>query len=127
MAGLPITEQMKVSTLQESFLKEFGLTMRVYDGRSFADPTQTLGQVRKKKGSGKTLSVENMKVKNLVDKFEDEFGLKVQVAGSDDSYLCKTTLTLSDAQRRDEKILGRKAIREIVGEHHWTFTVGGER
>ena len=101
--------------------------MRVYDGRSFADPTQTLGQVRKKKGSGKTLSVEDMKVKNLVDKFEDEFGLKVQVAGSDDSYLCKTTLTLSDAQRRDEKILGRKAIRKVVGEHHWTFTVGSER
>ena len=25
---------------------------RVYDGRSFADPTQTLGQVRKQKGSG---------------------------------------------------------------------------
>jgi hypothetical protein len=42
---------MKVSTLQEGFLKEFGLTLRVYDGRSFADPTQTLGQVRKKKGT----------------------------------------------------------------------------
>ena len=127
MAGLSITGQMKVSTLQEGFLKEFGLTLRVYDGRSFADPTQTLSQVRKKKGSGKTLSVEDMKVKNLVDKFEEEFGLKVQVAGSDDSYLCKTTLTLSDAQRRDEKILARKTIRKVVGEHHWTFTVGGER
>ena len=118
---------MKVSTLQEDFLKEFGLTLRVYDGREFADPTQTLGQVRKKNGRSKTLSVENMKVKNLVDKFEDEFGLKVQVAGSDDSYLCKTTLTLSGAQERDKKILARKAIRKVVGEHHWTFTVGGER
>jgi hypothetical protein len=127
MAGLSITGQMKVSTLQEGFLKEFGLTLRVYDGREFADPTQTLGQVRKKNGRSKTLSVENMKVKNLVDKFEDEFGLKVQVAGSDDSYLCKTTLTLSGAQERDKKILARKTIRKVAGEHHWTFTVGGER
>jgi len=39
------------------------LTLRVYDGREFADPTQTLGQVRKKNGRSKTLSVENMKVK----------------------------------------------------------------
>ena len=53
MAGLSIKGQMKVRTLQEGFLKEFGLTLRVYDGREFADPTQTLAQVRKKKGSGK--------------------------------------------------------------------------
>ena len=94
MAGLSITGQMKVSTLQEGFLKEFGLTLRVYDGRSFANPTQTLSQVRKKKGSGKGLSVaKNMKVGNLEDKFEEEFGLKVQVAGSDDSYLSNDNLT----------------------------------
>ena len=90
---------MKVSTLQEGFLKEFGLTLRVYDGREFADPTQTLAQVRKKKGSGKDLSVaKNMKVGNLEDKFEEEFGLKVQVAGSDDSYLCDNNLTLNAAR-----------------------------
>ena len=56
MGKLSITGQMKVSTLQEVFLKEFGLTLRVYDGRSFAEPTETLAQVRKKKGSGKALS-----------------------------------------------------------------------
>jgi hypothetical protein len=109
MAGLSITGQMKVSTLQEGFLKEFGLTLRVYDGREFADPSQTLAQVRKKKGSGKALSVaKNMKVGNLEDKFEEEFGLKVQVAGSDDSYLCKDELTLNAAQQEDEKKLARK-------------------
>ena len=82
---------------------------RVYDGRSFAHPTQTLGQVRKKKGSGKDLSVaKNMKVGNLEDKFDEEFGLKVQVAGSDDSYLCKDEFTLNAAQQEDEKKLARK-------------------
>jgi hypothetical protein len=109
MAGLSITGQMKVSTLQEGFLMEFGLTLRVYDGRSFADPTQTLAQVRKKKGSGKALSVaKNMKVGNLEDKIEEEFGLKVQVAGSDDSYLCDNNLTLNAAQQEDEKKIARK-------------------
>ena len=110
MAGLSITGQMKVSTLQAGFLRQFGLTLRVYDGRSFADPTQTLAQVRKKKGSGKALSVaKNMKVGNLEDKFEEEFGLRVQIAGSDDSYLCDNDLTLNGAQQEDEKKLGRKA------------------
>ena len=47
-------------------------------------------------GSGEGLSVaKNMKVGNLEDKFEEEFGLKVQVAGSDDSYpVSYTHLTL---------------------------------
>ena len=109
MAGLSITGQMKVSTLQKGFLKEFGLTLRVYDGRGLADSTQTLSQVRKKKGGGKGLSVaKNMKVGNLEDKFEEEFGLKVQVSGSDDSYLCDNNLTLNAAQQADEKKLARK-------------------
>ena len=65
MAGFSITGQMKVATLQKSFLKEFGLTLRIYQGRSFADPTQTLAQVRKTKGAGKALAVaKNMKVGN---------------------------------------------------------------
>ena len=109
MAGFSITGQMKVATLQKSFLKEFGLTLRIYQGRSFADPTQTLAQVRKTKGTGKALAVaKNMKVGNLEDKFEAEFGLKVQVAGSDDSYLCDNDLTLKAAQQEDDKKLARK-------------------
>ena len=106
---ISITGQLKVSTLQSRFLKEFGLTLRIYDGRSFAAPDQTLAQVRKKKGSGNDLSVaKNMKVGNLEDKFEAEFGLKVQVAGSDDSYLCDNDLTLNQAQLEDEKKIQRK-------------------
>ena len=123
MAGLSITGQMKVSTLQEGFLKEFGLTLRIYDGRAFADLNETLAQVRKKKGSGKDLSVaKNMKVGNLEDKFKEEFGLKVQVAGSDDSYLCDNNLTLKAAQEEDEKKLARKerkAARQGEASDDW--------
>ncbi len=109
MAKLSITGQMKVSTLQKGFLREFGLTLRIYDGRSFADPTETLARVRKTKDSGKALSVaKNMKVGNLEDKFEQEFGLKVQVAGSNDSYLCDNNLTLNGARQEDDNKFGRK-------------------
>ena len=112
MAGLSITGQMKVQTLQTGFIKEFGLTLRVYDGRAFADPNVSLSQVRKKKGSGKGLSVaKNMKVGTLEEKFEEEFGLKVQVAGSDDSYLCDNNLTLNAAQQADMKKLDRKTLK----------------
>ena len=109
MTDLKISGKMNVATLQKSFLKEFGLTLRIYDGREFADSSKSLAQVRKKKGTGQELTVaKNMKVETLENKFEEEFGLKVQVAGSDDSYLCKDNLTLNAAQLADEKKLARK-------------------
>ena len=55
-----ITGQIKVSTLKKRFQKEFGLTLRVFDGRSLADEGQTIGQIRKKKGSGNLSIKENM-------------------------------------------------------------------
>ena len=70
MAGLSITGQMQVATLQKDF-QGIRLTLRIYQGRSFAEPNQTLAQVRKTKGTGKALTVaKNMKVGNLEDKFE---------------------------------------------------------
>jgi hypothetical protein len=117
MAGLSITGQLKVSTLQNKFLKEFGLMLRVYDGRALADTGQTLAQARKHKGSGSGLSVaKNMKVGNLERKFQVEFGLKVQVAGSDDSYLCNDDLTLNAAQLEADIVAAEERIEVKVDE-----------
>ena len=128
MAGLSITGQLKVSTLQDNFLKEFGLTLRIYDGRSFADPSQTLAQARKHKGSGNGLSVaKNMKVGSLERKFEVEFGLKVQVAGSDDSYLCNDDFTLNAAQLEDEKKLSRKTKKALRQEDEDSAVDGDDK
>ena len=114
MAGISITGQMKVATLQKAFKEEFGLSLRIYDGRSFADSSKTLSQVRKKKGTGKALAVaRNMKVGNLEAKFEEEFGLKVQVSGSDDSYLCDNENTLNTAQQEDERKIARKENKKM--------------
>jgi len=35
MADLKVTGRMKVKSLKKGFLEEFGLSIRIYDGRSF--------------------------------------------------------------------------------------------
>ena len=105
-----INGRMAVKTLQKEFKKEFGLTLRIYDGKSFADESSTLASIRKgdKKG-GEFSPRKNMKVGNVEEKFMDLFEIKVQVAGSDNSYLCDDDLTLAAATETDEKKMGRKA------------------
>jgi len=45
--ALNISGRMKVKTLKAGFKENFGLTLRVYDGRSFADDNATLAATRK--------------------------------------------------------------------------------
>ncbi len=107
--ALNINGRMKVKTLRADFLEEFGLTLRVYDGRSFADDDATLASIRKGDSKGGEFSPKrNTKVGNLEDKIMDMFEIKTQVAGSDDSYLCDNDLTLAAAQDEDGKKMGRK-------------------
>ncbi len=77
---------MHVNTLKAQFQEEFGLSIRVYDGRSFADESATLASIRKGDCKGGDFSPKkNTKVGNLEDKFMELFGLKTQITGSDDS------------------------------------------
>ncbi|MCI0500629.1 MAG: hypothetical protein L0Y61_02635 [Epsilonproteobacteria bacterium] len=96
--ALNINGRMKVKTLKSDFKKEFGLNIRIYDGKKFADDDATLASIRKKDIKGGEFSPKkNTKVGNLEDKFMDLFGLKIQVTGSDESYLCNNDLTLAKA------------------------------
>ena len=111
--ALKIDGRMKVKSLKEAFKKEFGLTLRVYDGRGFADDEATLASIRKKddiKG-GEFSPKRNMKIGNFEDKMMDIFGIKTQIAGSDDSYLCDDDKTLAAAQEADEKLMEKRAKR----------------
>lgn len=100
---------MKVKTIKTQFKKEFGLTLRVYDGRSFADDDVTLASIRKGESKGGELTPRNnIKVGNLENKINEMFGIKVQISGSDDSYLCDNNLTLKGAREEDSKKLERK-------------------
>jgi len=102
--GLKIDGRMKVKTLKEKFKKEFGLTLRVYNGNRFADDDATLASIRKGNTKGGEFSPRtNMKVDTFEKKMKELFGVKVQIAGSDDSYLCKNDLTLSEALKADKE------------------------
>tara|TARA_B100000780_G_scaffold271641_1_gene232785 strand:+ start:154 stop:999 length:846 start_codon:yes stop_codon:yes gene_type:complete len=115
--ALNINGRMKVKTLKANFLEEFGLTLRVYDRRSFADPEATLASIRKGDSKGGEFSPrKNTKVGNLEDKIFEMFGLKTQVSGSDDRYLCDNDLTLNTAQQEDEKKIGRKELKKAGQE-----------
>ncbi|MCK5537685.1 MAG: hypothetical protein KAI79_12725, partial [Bacteroidales bacterium] len=110
--ALNINGRMKVKTLKSDFIDEFGLTLRVYDGRSFAADEATLASIRKgdRKG-GEFAPRKNTKVGNLEEKIKEMFGIKTQVAGSDDSYLCDNGLTLTGALESDERLMVKRTKR----------------
>jgi len=115
--ALNINGRMKVKTLRADFKKEFGLMLRVYEGRSFADDDATLASIRKGDSKGGEFAPQrNTKVGNLEDKIMDMFGIKTQVAGSDDSYLCDNDKTLAGALQEDEKVLARKVKKAAKKE-----------
>ena len=112
--ALNINGRMKVKTLRADFKKEFGLTLRVYDGRSFADDDSTLASIRKGDSKGGEFAPrKNTKVGNLEDKIMEMFGIKTQVAGSDDSYLCNNDLTLTGALESDQKKVSKKESKGL--------------
>ncbi len=67
-------------------------------------------------GVGEFSPKKNTKVGNLENKIMDMFGIKTQVAGSDDSYLCNNDLTLAGALDVDEKKIGKKAKKTLKNE-----------
>ncbi len=108
-----INGRVKVKTLKAQFFEEFGLTIRVYDGRSFADDNATLASIRRGESIGGEFSPrKNTKVGNLEEKIQELFGLKTQIAGNDDSYLCDNDLTLAGAKEVDDKKMERKNMKK---------------
>lgn len=110
--ALNINGRMKVKTLKSDFKKEFGLNIRIYDGREFANEDATLASVRKSDSIGGEFSpARNTKVGNLEDKFMELFGIKTQISGSDDSYLCENDHTLAKALEVDKNLMMKRANR----------------
>lgn len=89
MADFKITGNMKVKSLKEDFKKEFGGTLRIYDGRSHAADSATVGSVAKKtitKGSDVSAN-GNLLVKTFENRIKEAYGIRVEIATSDDSKL----------------------------------------
>jgi hypothetical protein len=97
MADFKITGNMKVKSLKEDFKAEFGGTLRIYDGRSHADDSATIGSVAKKtitKGSEVSAN-GNLLVKTFEERIKEAYGIRVEVATSDDSKLADDGCKLS--------------------------------
>jgi len=110
--SLNIKGRMKVKTLKADFVKEFGLQLRVYEGNIFANDEATLASIRKGDSKGGEFAPrKNTKIGNLEDKIKEMFGIKTQVAGSDDSYLCDNDHTLAKALEVDEELMIKRGKR----------------
>lgn len=105
-----INGRMHVKTLKKEFKKEFGLSMRVYEGKSFAKEDVTLASVRKSDEPirGEFSPKKNMKIGSFEDKMMELFSIKIQISGSDDSYLCNNDYTLAKALEMDVKRLNKR-------------------
>lgn len=113
--SLNINGRMKVKTLKEQFKADFGLSLRLYDGRSFANEDSTLASIRKEGDiniAGEFSPRRNMLVGNFEEKMMETFGIKCQISGSDDSYLCDNDLTLAAAQEKDQAKLEKATSRK---------------
>ena len=90
---------MLVSTVKEGFKEEFELSMRIYDGSSFADDSATLASIRPDGYTGGEISAAgNMQIGTLENKIRDAFGIKINISDINDKYLKDNGLTLAGAR-----------------------------
>ncbi|MBO6069776.1 MAG: hypothetical protein IIZ03_03595 [Succinivibrionaceae bacterium] len=72
-----------VGKLKTMFKDEFGIGVRVYNGKRFADDTSTLASIRSAdadaKKSGDFEVRGNMKVGNAEKAFKEAFGVSIQI------------------------------------------------
>jgi len=85
---------MQVKTLKAKFKQEYNLTLRVYQGKVFAEDGATLASIATKKVDD-FKAASNMLVGNFEKRFEESTGLKVQIATPDDSSLVNNASPLS--------------------------------
>ena len=96
MADFSISGKMKVKTLKANFKEEYGSTLRVYNGKKFADDDATLASIRKEDAKGGEVKINGkMLIGNFEKKILEEFGIRIQVASPDDSKLADDSITLT--------------------------------
>jgi hypothetical protein len=99
-ADFDIRGNMKVKTLQKEFKENFGLTLRVYKGKRFADGASTLASLKKSDAKGADFTLKaKMKVKDIIATFKKEYGLVVNIADIKNEHLVPKELTLGEASR----------------------------
>lgn len=79
--ALSVNGRQKVKTLKEAFKNEFGVSIRVYNGKKFADDDATLASIRAEGAPGKAdFDVHGRtKVGNVEKQFKETLGISVQI------------------------------------------------
>ena len=114
MADIKIVGQSKVKSVKRDFKKEFGLSIRIYDGRNLANDDDNISDVRKNKGPSKDLTIaKHMYVGRLENEFKKNFGLKVLIFDSFDKYHCDQKISLAEALRQCNAIKKQKEKYEL--------------
>lgn len=97
---MKVSGRQKVKTLKEEFKKEFGVSIRVYNGKKFADEDATLASVRAE-GAPVTGDFEvhgNTKVGNVEKQFKDGLGITIQIENAEGA-LADNNVTLSSLKK----------------------------
>ncbi len=98
----------KVRTVMAEFKENYGLSLRVYKGKQFADPEMTLAALNRKTSKDIDATAADMVIKSsmTIGEFEQlidsHFGLTVQVANEFDTYCVNNKYTLGQASRKDD-------------------------
>jgi hypothetical protein len=99
-ADFEIKGNMKIKTLQEKFKENFGVFLRVYKGKQFADPSHTLASLKDTITGGADFTLKAKMTCSEVSKvFLDEYGLKVNIADPTNDHLVPKEITLGQASR----------------------------
>jgi len=99
-ADFDIKGNMKVKSLQTKFKENFGLTLRIYKGKHFADADATLASLKNATATGADIVIKaTMKNKDVIQLFVTSFGLTVNIADATNEHLVPKELTIGQASR----------------------------
>lgn len=103
-----IAPNKKIKTVKKEFKDNFGLSLRIYKGKQFAEDSLTIKQLNQKVSAEiQTNTNEELiirasnKVGAVEELFLKHFGLTVQIADSEDKKLCDNELSLGEANRNN--------------------------
>ena len=98
----------KIRSLKSDFKNNFGLTLRVYKGKQFADEELTLAALDRRTSKDIDAEKEDLKIQVslTIAEFEklidSHYGLTVQVANEYDTYCINNKYTLGQASRKED-------------------------
>jgi hypothetical protein len=122
MGELSISGRMTVKTLKKQFFEEFGASLRVYQGKKFADEDATLASIRTNDSKGGEFKCAgNMQIGNFEKKIKELYGIIVQVADKENKRLINDNITLAKASEIVVKTRKHKDKSTINGNDDLVF------